>query len=191
MGQGNNVEADSDDDDLLVLREKSKDELEREDEEYHSFLQREVGDDLPNLITVEPGMVNVPDAEEPKKKKRKKEKSQSKKGKEETDQEFLMKYVPQYLHRYHGFLLTFDSVSYILNRGWIDRSAQRVPTYKEITHTKGKRKSKKDSSDHVHSNSEQSESDAQKEVNNDEEEDTFDDLADTFESSYNFRFEEP
>jgi hypothetical protein len=85
--------------------------------------------------------------------------------------------------------------SYILNRGWIDRSSQRVPTYKEITNTKGKRKPKKDSSDHVHSDSDKSDNDVQKETKIDDQlpevDDSFDDLADTFESSYNFRFEEP
>jgi len=55
--------------------------------------------------------------------------------------------------------------SYILNRGWIDRSTRRVPTYNEITHT---------GSD-----------------DEEDDEDEFDEIIDRFESSYNFRFEEP
>src|ERR1700731_611025 len=49
---GNGVE-DDDDDTLLVPREKTKDEMEKEEEEYREFLQREVGGDLETLITVE------------------------------------------------------------------------------------------------------------------------------------------
>ena len=91
-----------------------------EEEEYKAFLEREVGEDLHNLVTVDtneaigvPGDVKtVEDGDqkhEVKKKKGKKEREQekekddvhcekalkkrNKKSKEETDKEFLMKYV--------------------------------------------------------------------------------------------------
>lgn len=91
---------DDDDDDLLVPREKTKDELEREEEEYQEFLKREVGTDLRELITVEEGSsALLPEEQQADKKKAKKEKKdkkskeKSKKSKTEADQEFLMKYV--------------------------------------------------------------------------------------------------
>lgn len=92
-------------DDLLILREKTKDELEHEEEEYRDFLQREVGEDLGELIMLdadegELGRVKdeAEESEEEtveKKRKRKKEKKTgkdvTKKSKGEEDQEFLMK----------------------------------------------------------------------------------------------------
>ena len=78
--------------------------------------------------------------------------------------------------------------SYILNRGWIDKSARRLPTYKEIT-GKGKREAESDSE----ADASGSEAGPKGEVDGlpNEDEDEFDDIADAFESSYNFRFEEP
>ncbi|CAG8597232.1 7379_t:CDS:2 [Paraglomus occultum] len=52
-------------------------------------------------------------------------------------------------------------MEYILNRGWIDKDANRIPTYEELT------------TDH-----------------RDDEDEEFDARADEFESKYNFRFEE-
>ena len=84
-------------DDLLVPREKTKDELEREEEEYQEFLKREVGTDLRELITIEEGssslLLEEPEVEKKGKreKKSKKSKEKSKKSKAEEDQEFLMK----------------------------------------------------------------------------------------------------
>jgi protein KRI1 len=197
--RGDNDTEDSDDDDLLILREKTKDELEKEEEEYRAFLQREVGEDLSNLVTVEESMVTAKDAvdaDEPKKKP-KKEKEPGQRGrsrsKQKTDQEFLIMFV------FLDFLfcrvlgLCVNLGSYILNRCWIDRSAGRIPTYREITDTMGKKKylSKND----CHSDAEHSEITSQNgNVEGDAEisaDDEFEDLADTFESSYNFRFEEP
>lgn len=95
------VSDDDDDDDefdggLLTLREKSKDELERQEEEYRAYLEREVGD-VKSLVQIadEAGPFQTSpvvdmrpaEAERPKKKKSKKGKA----VKQETDQEFLMK----------------------------------------------------------------------------------------------------
>jgi protein KRI1 len=47
--------------------------LEKEEEEYRTFLQREVGEDLSNLVTVEESKVTAKDAvdaDEPKKKRK-------------------------------------------------------------------------------------------------------------------------
>lgn len=169
------------DDDFLIPREKTKDEIEREEEEYRAFLEREVGDDLKEVVTLDvPGDAEMKveeAAEEQQKKKRKKRKGegQLKKSEAEGDQEFLM--------------------NYILNRGWIDHSARRLPTYKEITSKskKGKGKAKEEfsdaqSDDESGSGSEgEGGADQMGELNEDE----FDEVADRFESSYNFRFEEP
>ena len=96
------VSEDDDDDNLLVLREKTKDELEKEEEEYKAFLEREVGYDLKELITVEDQQEGsaaigeedaVEDGDKSKKKKHKKEKKAKAKGstsKEDEDQQFLL-----------------------------------------------------------------------------------------------------
>ncbi|EPQ55289.1 Krr1-domain-containing protein [Gloeophyllum trabeum ATCC 11539] len=147
---------DDDDSDILVPREKTQDELEREEEEYREFLQREVGD-IRELVMIEPAEEEVRNEKEQEKKMSKK----GKKSKENEDQEFLM--------------------NYILNRGWIDRTAKRLPTYKEVTDKgKGKAKVKK----------EESSSETEAEVD-DTEDAEFEEVAEQFESSYNFRFEEP
>ena len=111
-----------DDDDLLIPRSRTCDEIELEEEEYKAFLEREVGEDLHNLVTVDTNeavgvsgdVKTVEDGDQKhevkKKKKGKKErekekekkddvhcekalKKSDKKSKEETDKEFLMKYV--------------------------------------------------------------------------------------------------
>lgn len=85
-------------DEFLVPRSKTKDELEKEEEEYRAFLEREVGD-LKDLVTIDIAEASSrvehgeePSQKEPKKKKGKKVKGEAKgkKSKEETDQEFLM-----------------------------------------------------------------------------------------------------
>ncbi len=94
---------------MLVPREKTKDEVEREEEEYREFLKREVGENLDELIRVEKDgdggvlddvkeEVEEEEKEEGKGKgKKKKRKSKEKDGKgkkkEEEDHEFLMKCV--------------------------------------------------------------------------------------------------
>lgn len=102
---------DADNDDLLVLREKTKDEQEREEEEYRAYLEREVGD-LKDIIGEADTGVQVEEGQEEEGEKEKKKKKKKKKGgddkqeedstpttkktrksKEEEDQEFLLKYV--------------------------------------------------------------------------------------------------
>ncbi|XP_006461453.1 hypothetical protein AGABI2DRAFT_143340 [Agaricus bisporus var. bisporus H97] len=163
---------DQNDDDLLVLREKTKDERKQEEEDYRAFLEREVGD-LQEIIGVkEEDAVGEQDgvgevANKKKKKKGKedkpiKDKKQTKK--EEEDQQFLM--------------------SYILNRGWIDKSRNHIPTYSEIT-------SKKKSSKRKHTSQSDSEEVNAFDDDDNQSDSSFDSLMDHFESSYNHRFEEP
>ncbi|KAJ3726986.1 KRI1-like family C-terminal-domain-containing protein [Lentinula raphanica] len=167
-------------DDLFVLREKTKDEQEQEEEEYRSFLEREVGGDLKSLVSVEHGTWKDNDESRPSGEKRKKKKSKvkgpSKEETEEEAQEFLM--------------------NYILNRGWIDHSARRVPTYKEIVSSKSKLKKKaadeeEESSDEDMDPSTSKGEDMLPTADADIDEDDFEEIVDRFESSYNFRFEEP
>lgn len=97
-------EDEEDEDGLLVLREKTKDEMEREEEEYREFLRREVGEDISGLITVEregeekevPETSDTTKEEDKDTKSKKKTKKNAGKGsKEDGDQEFLLKYVSQ------------------------------------------------------------------------------------------------
>lgn len=164
-----NAVKDEEDDDLLTLREGVKDEAEQREEEYREFLQREVGEDLSQLMWVEDGKVIVKDDEqeqsEVKTEEKKKKKGKRKERKAETDEEFLM--------------------NYILNRGWIDKSEQRAPTYREIV---GPEISKPKKEDVKSENLDAAEAE---EDNGLLDEDEFDEVADHFESTYNFRFEEP
>ncbi|KAG9123406.1 hypothetical protein FRC07_014979, partial [Ceratobasidium sp. 392] len=167
----NAIKESDDEDALLTLREGVQDEAEIKQEEYKDFLQREVGEDLSGLMWVEKGgvkvegegdnaqdglsMVNGANESEGKKKGRRKER------KEEMDQEFLM--------------------NYILNRGWIDKSEKRLPTYREVVGPEPKLEAKLDATQTVEAGEE----------DNGLDEDEFDEIADRFESTHNFRFEEP
>ena len=73
--------------------------------------------------------------------------------------------------------------SYILHRGWIDRSARRIPTYKEATSVKDPDPPATSSEANVGAGA-----DGEQLLEDDE---VFDEVAERFESSYNFRFEEP
>lgn len=176
LNKGDDVE-----DDLLIPRSRTRDEVEQEEEEYKAFLEREVGEELRELITGDVGNTTDRDQEIASSKedqvdkkdrmKRKKEKldakgdkesKKSKKSKEDEDHEFLL--------------------NYIFNRGWIDRTNRRIPTYAEIVN------SSKPSKSTLNVESE-TKDEEQGPTFSDEE--SFDDLADAFESSYNFRFEEP
>ncbi|CAE6502586.1 unnamed protein product [Rhizoctonia solani] len=168
-----NAVHENDTDDLLTLREGVKDEAEQREEEYREFLQREVGEDISQLLWVEEGGVKVkedpkpaPDEQAGKKDLGKKKKGKRKERKQETDEDFLM--------------------NYILNRGWIDKSENRAPTYKEVVEVESKAKAKEEASL----------GDGQADEGGDLsngllDEDEFDEVADHFESTYNFRFEEP
>ena len=46
-----------------MLREKTKDEMDREEEEYREFLAREVGEDLKRLIMIEEDLIGARDVE--------------------------------------------------------------------------------------------------------------------------------
>ncbi|KAL1729503.1 KRI1-like family C-terminal-domain-containing protein [Schizophyllum commune] len=179
------VDSADDEDDLLIPREKTKDELEREEEEYRTFLEREVGEDLSHLVSVESAAgtsaavkADAEEEESPKKKKKEKKKAEKvqdkgRKSKEEEDHEFLM--------------------NYILNRGWMDRESKRIPTYKEVTSSKkdkGKQRAEPDSSD-SDSDASGGEEDVKPTADPDIDESDFEEIVDRFESSYNFRFEEP
>ncbi|KAE9408719.1 Krr1-domain-containing protein [Gymnopus androsaceus JB14] len=156
-----------DGDDLFVPREKTKDEQEREEEEYRSFLEREVGGDLKALVAVEESIwKDEPTSQTVNDKKKKKKKSKDSGKGDEDDQEFLM--------------------NYILNRGWIDRSAHRVPTYKEVISSKSKGKGKA-----VEEEDDSPDGNDALPMTDSEGEEEFEDIVDRFESSYNFRFEEP
>jgi len=92
------VEADSDTDDLLIPREKTRDEIEQEEEEYQQFLWREVGNDIGGLLTIDEGIErtyeeNEGDTTVKKESKRMKrmKRTKSKNEKEQSDHEFLMK----------------------------------------------------------------------------------------------------
>ncbi|KAG8816368.1 hypothetical protein FRC19_000412 [Serendipita sp. 401] len=178
---------DSDEDGFLVPREKTKGEIEQEQEEYRAVLQREIGPnvDIKELITVDEGIERIHEAGEgdttmpSKKKKKRKDSKQDRAKKEQSDQDFL--------------------ANYILNRGWIDQSTRRLPTYDEVTRVKDskeKHKNKKQKEGEHETASATLVEDtpsqgAQENMDDIDEEDDFDDLTERFESSYNFRFEEP
>jgi protein KRI1 len=89
------VENDGSDDDLLVLRENTKDELDNEEEEYQQFLTREVGNDIEELITIGNDIpeMTAPNVDETYQKGTvtKGKKKGTDNAKQESDQEFLMK----------------------------------------------------------------------------------------------------
>ena len=76
--------------DLLVPRSRVRDEIELEEEEYESFLEREVGEELHQLVTVDGAPADT--AGENKQKKKATKETSRKKGQNE-DHEFLIKYV--------------------------------------------------------------------------------------------------
>lgn len=172
-------------DDLFIPRAKTQDEIEQEEQEYQEFLKSQVGEEtLADLVTFESSRGGEQEEEEEeeedtkkdkKKKKGKKEravevqdKGKGRKSKDEEDRDFLL--------------------SYILNRGWIDRSANRIPTYGEVTAKpeRPKKKKKEAVAEEPRASSSSEEDEDEVDAEND-----FDDIVDNFESSYNFRFEEP
>ncbi|EJD40330.1 hypothetical protein AURDEDRAFT_153563 [Auricularia subglabra TFB-10046 SS5] len=170
----------AEDDDFLVPREKTQDELAREEEEYRAFLEREVGEDIAGLVEVETEdqwRARQPDdddddaVESKKKKKKRKEKGKEKAAERDPDED-------------QKFLL-----DYILNRGWIDKSTKRVPTYNEVTASSSKAKSKSQpDADSSASDSGSEQHDRQGEGEDDE---VFEEAAEHFEEDYMYRFQEP
>lgn len=116
----------STDDDLLIPREKSKDEIEREQEEYRVFLAREVGEDIGGLVTLddedgESSRDHDEDEEatqvEGMQNKKKKKATKSQQRKNESDHEFLMKYI------HHFPLFSTSTLTYFLQlytQPWVD-----------------------------------------------------------------------
>lgn len=96
-----------DDDDLLIPRSRTRDEIELEEEEYKAFLEREVGEDIRNFVSVETNeaigdSANVEIIEDDdknhegkKKKKGKKEREREKEKNQEKDEVQSKKAVKQ------------------------------------------------------------------------------------------------
>lgn len=101
----NDEEGSASDEDFLVPREKTKDEIEQEEEEYRVFLQREVGPnvDIKELITVDDHVERIHEEGEgetriqPDKPKKKKKAKKDKERTEQSDQDFLVKYAYYHL----------------------------------------------------------------------------------------------
>jgi len=79
-------------DDLLVLRDKTQDEIEKEEEEYRQYLQREVGN-IKNVVWADETPSNIVDHAEnlPKETERTSKGKQKAQAPKVTDQEFLLK----------------------------------------------------------------------------------------------------
>ena len=185
---------------LFTLREKTRDEVEAEEAEYRAYLEREVGPLEKILDLGEEGKTEgevrlqedddkraLPaEVETGKKKKKKKKGRESGEERKETDQDFLIKCVRRFPVIHTMSDCPFIR-SYILNRGWVDRSARRLPTYKEITSQASSSKDLGPSATHTTAQVGASDTNGLLE----EDDDDFEQVAEHFESSYNFRFEEP
>ncbi|ODN99162.1 hypothetical protein I350_07320 [Cryptococcus amylolentus CBS 6273] len=170
---------DSDGEGFLKKRDKEGDEVDADDEEYRKFLlemgggEEEVkqllgmGDQPAILQTVddddeeEPGQAVAVSKVEKEEMKNERKKKQEMKIKDDDD--FLM--------------------NYILNRGWIDRTDDHVPTYDEVV---GKTTSEEP--EQVKALKASTSSHPWGSLDDDED---FEDRAEQFETEYNFRFEEP
>jgi len=86
--------------------------------------------------------------------------------------------------------------SYILNRGWIDRSEGHVPTYTEVT-SEAKERSRKKGKSKAEPHDDAGSDDNEDQNENADDDDgmlsdtSFESVASFFEASYNHRFEEP
>ncbi|KAG9004120.1 hypothetical protein FRB94_012403 [Tulasnella sp. JGI-2019a] len=168
-------EADAEDDDdaggLLVLRKDLKDDDEMEEEEYKEFMKQTVGD-VKELLWVDHELRGVvKPSEEGPLPSESKGKGKDRRKDDPADAE--------------GFL-----ADYILNRGWIDRSERRLPTYDEVTTRKSKkRKLDDDDAEPKFGDANVDDDDSPNEL--DDVDSEFEDLEEDFEATYNFRYEEP
>jgi protein KRI1 len=106
---------------LFTLREKTRDEVEREEAEYRAYLEREVGPLEKILDLGEEGKTEgeirrqedddkhaqPAEAEAGKKKKKKKKGGKSGEERKETDQEFLIKCVRRFFFRTQQLIVSF------------------------------------------------------------------------------------
>ncbi|WVQ74342.1 hypothetical protein IAR50_003941 [Cryptococcus sp. DSM 104548] len=169
----------SDDEGFMKKREKGEEEVDADDEEYRKFLLEMGGgeEEVKKLLGMgdQPAILeNVDDSDREEaeqtvavskveEEEMKKERKKKKEKKAKDDDDFLM--------------------NYILNRGWIDRTDDHVPTYDEVV-------GKTASEEHEEEKAPKASTSSHPWGSLDEDED-FEDRAEQFETEYNFRFEEP
>lgn len=83
------------------------------------------------------------------------------------------------------------TLSYIVNRGWIDRDSRHLPTYDEVTAPRRKNISGIDPEVREANDKGIFDAETGETVPDLDELEEFEDVADHFESTFNFRFEEP
>ncbi|KAJ2897093.1 Ribosome biogenesis protein Kri1 [Coemansia aciculifera] len=127
-GNASDSEDDEGEEDFLVKKEKTKDEIAKEDVDYRKFLLDSMGSDAKNKAALDSWTAFTTDRE-------------TAGSKVDEGQAFLM--------------------GYILNRGWVDKSAEKQSAEFEA-----------------------------KAIVDKEEDEQYTELTDNFESKYNFRFEE-
>ncbi|KAK4684486.1 protein KRI1, partial [Tremellales sp. Uapishka_1] len=183
------AEVDEEDEDVLVKRQKDEEEEEGEEEEYRKFLLEMGGgeEEVRKVLGLggEGGDADADDESDESDGSEEESvaidaKAESKVKVEKPGKgEIVTRRKEQKVKSDDDFLM-----NYILNRGWIDRTEEHVPTYDEIV---GPEKTAQPSEVRAHVQAGPS-SHPWGEI---DEEDEFDEKADEFETAYNFRFEEP